>query len=437
MPLEHSITIEEAINLTSGNRKYQKQMMGILILGLATLSLVLVIYISYYNLEDIWIYGPMIGSFFPWLSDRYGRKKIIIICSLISCVSLIYLTILTAYDYVWIPVLVLSAVTYGIQLTSVILCVETIDFKKRNQYLGFIWILIPVSYIFIIQSLNYLEVYLQIILFFATIMMVLQVIFLLYIEESPRFLLTNKVNIKAATKVINRISLCNTQESFKYSLLSENIKKQESVYFQDIFHSKIITLQLLAGSLVWTNVLMGGYFCSSAINYFLFAEFWISFAVNMSGLVGVLIIMYTINHIGRKKTIAISFAGSGVLFFIIFILYEYYDESITELVDFATIFLSLNLLSGQAYLVNIHTAEIFPTQMRGSAFSFCNIIAVLIIYILDLTTFFDKYYLQIVGTSMLLSAGCCVVLQETLGKEIDEMIENTITLPLLPPRIID
>ena len=38
---------------------------------------------------------------------------------------------------------------------------------------------------------------------------------------------------------------------------------------------------------------------------------------------------------------------------------------------------------------------------------------------------------------MILSAASCGVLQETLGKEIDEMVENTLTLPLLQPRILD
>ena len=74
-PLEHSITIEEAINLTSGTFKYQKRMMVIIILGLTTICLALRVSTMIMGLGQECSYGTIIGSLLPWLTNRYGRKK--------------------------------------------------------------------------------------------------------------------------------------------------------------------------------------------------------------------------------------------------------------------------------------------------------------------------------------------------------------------------
>ena len=53
--------------------------------------------------------------------------------------------------------------------------------------------------------------------------------------ESPRFLLTNIVNVEAATKVMNKVSLANGEGNFTYTLVSENPRKKGIWSLKDIF----------------------------------------------------------------------------------------------------------------------------------------------------------------------------------------------------------
>ena len=96
------------------------------------------------------------------------------------------------------------------------------------------------------------------------------------------------------------------------------------------------------------------------------------------------------------------------------------------------------IMRAEKYLLCMYTAEMFPTHMRGSAFSFCILFSyfICLYWVTGLKSFFP-YPLAISGGFMIFAAPVMVKLQETLGKEIDEMIEITLTLPLLPPKPID
>ena len=79
----------------------------------------------------------------------------------------------------------------------------------------------------------------------------------------------------------------------------------------------------------------------------------------------------------------------------------------------------------------------FPTYMRGTALVLCSFPAFILEYALRMTLGELDFWVKpvILGLIVISSAFSCVVLQETLGKEIDEMPENTLTLPLLQPRL--
>ena len=86
-----------------------------------------------------------------------------------------------------------------------------------------------------------------------------------------------------------------------------------------------------------------------------------------------------------------------------------------------------NALSGEFYLIFILTAELFPTIMRGTAFGICNLVGRLsAMALLILPTFEDVASASIVlGLIMLLAAGLAITLEETVGKETEEMIQQS------------
>ena len=382
-------------------------------------------------------FGGLIGSLFPCLSDRYGRKKILKILCLIGGISLILLALSLNYTILCVAGFLIGATTTGMICISVILCVETIDFKKRSQYIGYLFTTVLASNELSHFFISSLELWRNFMLCCA-FLMILNFFAMSYIEESPRFLLTNQANIKASTKVIEKISLWNGEVDFKYSLVSENIKKQKSIW-KDLWNSKIMKVQLIVCTLAWSSL----YFGSSSIaniSYTSTSNIWVYCSIHILGILPVLILMICINGIGRKKIIAWILVITGLIFII---LHCYYasrsDEEFSKDIVVSILLLGLNfIMRAEKYLLCLYTAEMFPTQMRGSAFSFCILFSYFIVcFWLSRFNSIFPYPLAISGGFMILAAPVMVKLQETLGKEIDEMIEITLTLPLLPPKPID
>ena len=335
--VEHLVTIEEALNLTSGTRKYQKLLMIIIIPAIAIMNLmnansykILQLEFDYNDAENtldrsiendqnITIFiivayvGGLIGFLFPWLSDRYGRKKILKILCLIGGISLILLALSLNNTVLRVAGFLIGATTNGMICISVILCVETIDFKKRSQYIGYLFTTVLASNELSHFFISSLELWRNFMLCCA-FLMILNFFAMSYIEESPRFLLTNQANIKASTKVIEKISLWNGEGDFKYSLVSENIKKQKRISWKDLCNSKIMKSQLIVCTLVWSSLYVGSSSIAN-IRYTPPSDIWIHCSIYILGILPVLILMIFINGIGRKKIIAWILFIMGLIFY--------------------------------------------------------------------------------------------------------------------------
>ena len=91
--------------------------------------------------------------------------------------------------------------------------------------------------------------------------MLIESLLLRYIFESPRFLLTNRINVEAATEVMEKIFLINGKGNFAYKLVSENLKINDTANLRDIFQSKLIKIQLTAFGAIWLYTYIGSNGC--------------------------------------------------------------------------------------------------------------------------------------------------------------------------------
>ena len=376
---------------------------------------------------------------FPWLADRYGRKRLLKYCCIIGTLCFTILALSPNKIVLWITSFGIGAVEIGVHTLSVILCVETIDFKRRSQYIGSFSIAMSAFSIFIMILVD-LNINWRYLVLIPAVLLLLQVFLMSYVVESPRFLATNQGNIEAATKVIQKISIMNGEGTFKYAIISENSRSTRSMPIKELFSNKIIVLQLFAGSAAWTNAVIGYYSI-----FFLMPDSTSSALLQNIGyhiveIISILAALCVINDIGRKKTTALIFLFVGFIFFAIDLLqYSIQDMYIASWTKRILLHASIFLLYTEFCFLYIYTAEMFPTYIRGTAFSLCNIISRIIS-----TVGFSFFpgagsfgVSLIAGSIMILTAASCVVFQETQGKEIEEMIECTLTQPLLQPRLIN
>ena len=57
--------------------------------------------------------------------------------------------------------------------------------------------------------------------------LLVQLLFMPYIQEYPRYLLTNRCNVRVATKASDKISLINGEGRFNYLIVSESSKNAD------------------------------------------------------------------------------------------------------------------------------------------------------------------------------------------------------------------
>ena len=186
------VNIDEAINIVSGTRKYQKLM--ILILSISNTSIFAMIDCSHYylptvpnncmssssceyyelfknsatfdfglfktseDLRDLFFtcynIGKIIGCLIPWLADIYGRKKVINYSCILGVFSFTLLALSVNQTMLCISAFLIGISELGILITTIILCVETIDFKKRIIYIQTLWMVMPVGSIIFIVLLH-------------------------------------------------------------------------------------------------------------------------------------------------------------------------------------------------------------------------------------------------------------------------------------------
>ena len=341
------ISIEEALNVTTGSRKYQKKLLLILMLSCMAISPINMcnqfflpslpslpllpsnselsapepdlinisepphppdlIFTTFYSS------GKLFSCFiFPFVIDRNGRKAMIKY-NCILCVGIYFMIALSEVWYMlWIFGFIAGALDTGIYISSFILCAELIDFKKRNLYLGLYTLAWPVSAA-IFTGIYMTGISWKYVISISVWLVLLELCLLRYVVESPRFLLTNAVNVEAATKAMNQISLTNGEGEFSYRLRSESERKKGFWALRGIFGSKLIKIQLTAYCVVWFSAIVAYY----GILVIMPTEDMIEtlglgiscgyIVFNVVEILATLVFVALIDKFGRKKTSVVVF----------------------------------------------------------------------------------------------------------------------------------
>ena len=464
------VNIDEAINITSGTRKYQKIMVLILLLGQFSVSPI--IRCSQFYLpqtSDSWLKNTMIeeliplakdsdqitifrnfyyagmiigSSIIPWLADKHGRKKILEKYLIIGTVSVTIAALSINFTMICIAGFVIGSLYATVYILSFVLCIESLDFKYRNYYIGSYQIFWSLSTA-LFTSLFWLGLNWRYILLVSAGILVLEMYLLTYVEESPRFLLTNVGDIKGCRKLLKRIARING-EAFSYNLKCENTRKNVPLSIRYIFYSKWTLFQIAMCSFMWFAVHTSYYLVTffepnEEIVFFMEsdhdADVYFRTIVNSILIAISILIIFVpvINRFGRKKLASIALVLDGLLFiFISFLLYFQPNDTLL----FISLLMVRFVLGGQFALFYIYTAEQFPTYIRCTCFGLTNIFGrVGAILAMNLSVDTDNSSLAIMliitGALCILIAPFIVYLEETHHKELDEMIENNNREPLL------
>ena len=201
----------------------------------------------------------------------------------------------------------------------------------------------------------------------------LEALLIPYIVESPRFLVTNLVDIEAASKVLNKISEINGCQYFSHRIVSENIHLMPSVSIKDMWRRNVIRTKIIIASFAWFIIVLGYYYADINVPKFHLNNWKVSLVSLFADSISIFFVIWIIEIIGRKKTLVFSLWLNGMIHIIICLLFklEQTQDDLTLQLAFS---IGKCILSGQFYLLFVFTAEMFPTHMKATGFCFCTFI---------------------------------------------------------------
>ena len=353
---KEEVSIEEAINITSGTLKYQKMLVLIHMLGTTAVMPLLICVpvilpqiskdctfsscsdydtIGFLNIEDTLSLlfriscnsGTIVGLILTSiLADRYGRKEIIKNSCILGAFALTATAFSNSPIMLCLGMFAIGILFSGIVQIGFILCSEVVNYKQRNLYLSMFFINICLSSA-VFSALYSISNIWRYLILGAAVLVLVQAFLMRYIYESPRYLVTNKVDIEAAISVLKKISLINGEGDFRYSIISENFNKKASRSINAICSSKLIVLKITGSISVWLCVLFAFYsfiFYKPAI---FDNNSYNELSNNLLKIVPFPVFIYVIDTLGRKKTVFFSTAIIGGIFIIIGGLQSYGSES--------------------------------------------------------------------------------------------------------------
>ena len=312
-------------------------------------------------------------------------------------------------------------------LASIILCIESIDYKNRALYVGIFavsWELSAILFTILYQI--YPSWRLAILTSVGII--ILELCLLSNVTESPRFLLTNAVRYEECKKVMNIISKINGEGCFQYCLQSENTRERSPFFLKDIFGSNMNIIKLIVCSTMWFTQYYSIRSFETAPSYLTLTQANMKIAKSLLSVFSILLSIYLINNYGRKKLAFYSLISLGTTGLSISILSCFdIDESI---------YLSINILNtvrmiiapGVSNLLVLYTAEQFPTYIRCTCFGIACIISrssiITYTYIQIFFIDFLDLFSILAAASMIIFVPSIILLEETHQKELDEVNDN-------------
>ncbi|XP_074486060.1 solute carrier family 22 member 7-like [Sebastes fasciatus] len=324
----------------------------------------------------IFFIGVMIGAaVFGYLSDRIGRKTTL----LVSYMIITFFGFASAFSYNFAMFAAMRFLTgfgiSGIHIISIVLCIEWTDIKHRTAVSLLMSLdtslgaaLLPLAAYFV-TDWRYLTAA-------GTAPLLLAMISWWWIPESARWLINNgKVNsahfyLSKCAKVNGREQFMTdiTPEILSKAILVENENRKYS-YLDLVRTPKMRRLALFTGTL-WFGVACTYYGICMNISGFGVNIYLTQFIYAVIELPGKAIIFFTLNKIGRRWSQAGMLFLTGLCLFCNMFVPQ-------DMGPFRAAVGALGKMFAMASftIVNLYTAELYPTVMRQNGLGYCSFIS--------------------------------------------------------------
>lgn len=331
--------------------------------------------------------GKFVGaSTFGILSDKYGRKSSFTVAALLYVVASLLTTFSPVYFLLLLGRIGLGASASGVFYPAFALLTENIGTRHRSWMSIAFNFSYPIGMLILALAAYYIHPWRDLSLA-LTIPSFLLVIHLYFLVESPRWLLSKGRERRAYRMIFGRrapAELCNSEKELSPEELAAAVAKDIEAPKEPLvarFKQSFSELGKLYGTpaLCRRALICHFVWCVTSLCYYVTALNADNFAANRNvyvattGSVDILayiISMIVLAYYGRRSTSFCFFVYAGVCLLVVLGVSK---ESTNLLVTLAMLG-RLGITAVYA-VVTLHTAELFPTEIRNTALGICSTMA--------------------------------------------------------------
>ncbi|XP_071995553.1 solute carrier family 22 member 7-like [Engystomops pustulosus] len=313
--------------------------------------------------------GLTIGSLIcGFLSDRFGRRKILLVSFLVSTVFGVMSALSISYVMFSICRLICGVGLMGMTLISITLVLEWTDVSHRT-FCGTISSMSWTAGYMILALLAYLIRDWRWLLLATTAPCLLAIATWWWVPESARWLLTRQ-DSAAAHKYLSRCAEMNGRPGFIQKITPEVLQKTVSVErrkynFWDLVRTRQLRKNTLCLAIMWFGVAFSYYGNSFHITGFSLNPFLTHFiygAIEIPAKIGVYLLL---DHIGRKQCQGGSLIITAVCIGLTCLMPPGHWRSVVAI-------LGKGFSEAAFTTAFLFTAELYPTVLRQTGLGFCS-----------------------------------------------------------------
>ncbi|XP_036361982.1 organic cation transporter protein-like isoform X1 [Octopus sinensis] len=323
------------------------------------------------------------------LSDRFGRKKVIIVCLFLQGAT----GIATAFIYNIYAIYVLRFLTAvggaGSFVPSVVLAAEVSSANNRMKTTVVAHMLFAAGLLIVSLLTYFVRTWKILIIIISIPSLVFAIVYVCFLDESPRWLL-NKKRTKDANLILSNIAKLNKTVLPQTQIVNISSSNKNKVEIWKMFTIPQLLKRTLILMLNWATVSLVYYGLSLNVGK-LYGNLYVNFFLNsVVEFPGYTLCILLLNRVGRKKMHASVMVLAGVTC-IAGIFPVLYGTKAHRWMLTASSILGRLFITASFAIVYLYTLELYPTCIRNGALgalsTFARVGGALAPYILNFSDF--------------------------------------------------
>uniref|UniRef100_A0A3B5BCQ8 Solute carrier family 22 member 6 n=1 Tax=Stegastes partitus TaxID=144197 RepID=A0A3B5BCQ8_9TELE len=329
----------------------------------------------------IFFIGVMTGAaVFGYLSDRFGRKKTLLLSYMITSVF----GFASAFSYNFPMFAAMRFFTglgiSGISIISVVLSIEWADIKYRTivgVLISMDWsvntVLLP-GLAYFVRDWRYLTAT-------VTTPLLVAMISWRWLPESARWLISNG-RVNDAHFYLSKCAKVNNREEFMADLTPEALskvivvaKENRKYSYLDLVKTPKMRVLALHTGIVWFGVACTYYGISFNVSGFGVNIYLTQFIYGAIEIPGKLLVLYTLQKIGRRLTVIGMLILTGLCICCNVFIPQVIHFLIPQTFRTAVGALGKMFSEGGFTAIYLHSSELYPTVMRQNGLGYCSFMA--------------------------------------------------------------